>query len=279
MEEEILVEETENADELTAEEEVREDAEVETGDENNQEKSEVDTKADKEEKLFTQEEVNEILSKRVARKEARLESRLRKEYEEKYGQLERVVNAGLGTDNVEEATSKLSDFYERKGIKVPPRPEYSDRDIEILAEAEANEIISSGYEDVKDEVERLARKDLNTMSKSEKLIFKKLADERKRMEDEQDLASIGISKSAIEDADFKEFEKNLNPSLSLKKKYEMYQQTKPKKEVTKIGSMTGTKENKVKDYYSPEEIERLSDEDLDNEQVWEAVRRSMTSQS
>ena len=106
-----------------------------------------------------------------------------------------------------------------------------------------------------------------------------MADERKRMEDEQDLASIGISKSAIEDADFKEFEKNLNPSLSLKKKYEMYQQTKPKKEVTKIGSMTGTKENKVKDYYSPEEIERLSDEDLDNEQVWEAVRRSMTSQS
>jgi hypothetical protein len=32
----------------------------------------------------------------------------------------------------------------------------------------------------------------------------------------------------------------------------------------------------VKDYYSPEEIDRLTEEDLDDPQVWEAVRRSMT---
>lgn len=283
MEDEILVEETENTDELTVEEEAQEDAEVEVEGENEEEskeESDTDTKAEEEQvKTFTQEEVNEIVSKRVARKEARLENRLRKEYEEKYGQLERVVNAGLGTNDVEEATSKLSDYYTKRGIKVPPRPEYSDKDIEVLANAEAEDIISGGYEDVKEEVDRLASKDLDSMSKSEKILFKRLADQRKIMEDERDLASIGVSKRILEDEAFKEYEKKLNPSLSLKEKYEMYEAQKPKKEVKKMGSMKGNDESKVKDYYSPEEIARLSDDELDNEQVWEAVRRSMTRQS
>ena len=37
--------------------------------------------------------------------------------------------------------------------------------------------------------------------------------------------------------------------------------------------------SKVKDYYTAEEIERLTDEDLDNDAVWEAVRKSMTGQA
>lgn len=283
MEEEILVDEAENTDELTVEEEVQEDAEVEEegeAEEKSEEEPKDDTKAEGEQvKTFTQEEVNEIVSKRVARKEARLENRLRKEYEEKYGQLERVVNAGLGTNDVEEATSKLSDYYTKKGIQVPPRPEYSDKDLETLANAEADDIISGGYEDIVEEVERLARKDLDSMSKSEKILFKRLADQRKIIEDEKDLASIGVSNKILDDEEFKEYSKKLNPSLSLKEKYEMYEAQKPKKQVKQMGSMKGKDESKVKDYYSPDEIMRLSDEELDNEQVWEAVRRSMTRQS
>lgn len=283
MNEEILVDETENTEELPVEEETQEDAEVEEDGENKeetQEEPETETKAEEEQvKTFTQEEVNEIVSKRIARKEARLENRLRKEYEEKYGQLERVVNAGLGTNDVEEATNKLSEYYTKKGIKVPDRPEYSDKDIEILATAEARDIIDDGYDAVKEEVDRLASKDLDSMNKSEKILFKKLADARKDMEAERDLASMGISKKFLEDEDFREYEKKLNPSLSLKEKYEMYEAQKPKKENKKMGSMKGKDESKVKDYYSPDEIAKLSDDDLDNDQVWEAVRRSMTRQS
>ena len=279
MKEEILVDETENTDELPVEEEAQEDAEVEEVEDSKDESTEDTEAEEKQVKTFTQEEVDEIVSKRTARKEARLEKRLRKEYEEKYGQLERVVNAGLGTKNVEEATSKLSDYYTRKGIQVPQRPEYSDKDIETLANAEADEIISSGYEDVVEEVDRLARKDLDSMSKSEKILFKKLADQRRIMEDERDLASIGVSKKVLENEDFKEYSKKLNPDLSLKEKYEMYEAQKPKKETKKMGSMKGKEESKVKDYYSPDEIMRLTDEELDNDQIWEAVRKSMTSQS
>lgn len=270
---EILVEETENADELTAEEDVQEDTEI--VEEETQEESSEDEPVEEEEEKFTREEVNNI----VARRQARIENKIRKEYERKYGRLEDVVTTGLGAESVEDATSKLEEFYTKKGINIPMKPKYSDKDIELLANAEADEIISSGYEDVRDEVERLASKGIDNMDKSEKIIFKKLADERKKIEDEKDLASIGISRKALEDKDFQEFNQKLNPSLSLKERYEMYQQTKPKKENKKMGSMKGTKENKAKDYYSPEEIALLSDEDLDNEQVWEAVRRSMTRQS
>ena len=43
--------------------------------------------------------------------------------------------------------------------------------------------------------------------------------------------------------------------------------------------MKTTKADKgVKDYYTPEEISKMTEEDLDNPQVWEAVRRCMTGQ-
>ena len=45
-----------------------------------------------------------------------------------------------------------------------------------------------------------------------------------------------------------------------------------------MGSMRNGVEPKVKDFYTPEEIERLTEADLDNEDVWNAVRRSMTGQ-
>ena len=35
-------------------------------------------------------------------------------------------------------------------------------------------------------------------------------------------------------------------------------------------------QDKVKDYYTEDEIRKLTDEELDNPKIWEAVRRSMT---
>ena len=91
--------------------------------------------------------------------------------------------------------------------------------------------------------------------------------------------SLGINKKDIEDSEFKEFSNKLNPELSLKEKYELFLQVKPKKETKKMGSMQSGATSKVKDYYTAEEIERLTDEDLDNDAVWEAVRKSMTGQA
>ena len=273
-EQENLVEETENTEQQTAEENVEVESEEELP--TNQTGDEV-TESDEEEKpeMFTKEQVDEMLAKKLARKT----NKIRRDYEKKYSKLETVLNAGLGTSNLDEATNKLSEFYEEKGITIPDRPSYSERDTELLANAEAQEIIDSGYEDIKEEVDRLAEIGVENMSNRDKIIFSKLANERQRIEEERDLASIGVDKSFVNEKEFKDFCEKLNPKLSLREKYEMYISTKPKKETKQIGSMKSGAKSKVKEFYSADEIARLTEEDLDNPEVWEAVRKSMTGQA
>ena len=272
-EQENLVEETENTEQQTAEENVEESEEV-VEEETTEESDEVEKPEEKPE-MFTKEQVDEMLAKKLARKT----NKIRRDYEKKYSKLETVLNAGLGTSNLDEATNKLSEFYEEKGIQIPDKPSYSERDTELLANAEAQEIIDSGYEDIKEEVDRLAEIGVENMSSRDKIIFSKLANERQRIEEERDLASIGVDKSFVNEKEFKDFCEKLNPKLSLREKYEMYISTKPKKETKQIGSMKSGAKSKVKEFYSAEEISKLTEEDLDNDETWEAVRRSMTGQA
>ena len=58
----------------------------------------------------------------------------------------------------------------------------------------------------------------------------------------------------------------------------MYLKSRPKSKVEPIGSMKSRQKEKVKDYYSPEEIERMTLDDLNDPNVWAAVRKSMTGQ-
>ncbi len=271
--ENLVAEATENTEQQTVEENV-EEATLEEATEEVQPEEVVE---EPKEELFTKEQVDEMLAKKLSRKTNKIRDDIRKEYEKKYSKLETVVNVGLGTNNIEEATQKLTDFYEKKGIKIPEEPKYSERDIEVLANAEAEDIISNGdFKELEDEVDRLAEIGLDKMDQREKILFKRLAEERQRVNDEKALASIGVSKDSINDIEFKEFAEKLNPNLSTKEKYEMYLKFKPKPKVEQIGSMKNGQPNKVKDHYTAEEIKLLTDEDLANEEVWSAVRRSMT---
>ena len=274
-ENENLALEDENAVEQPAEEVVDEVLENEVeNNETTEEKTNDDSK-----KLYTEEEMNQRVDELLAKKIARKTNQIEREYRKKYSKLENVLNAGLGTKTVEDATEQLTEFYTNKGITIPNEPSYSERETEVLANAEANEIISLGYDEIKEETDRLAGIGVDNMSNRDKIIFQKLASERTKMEQEKELASVGIDKTKLEDEEFKDFRKKLNSDLSLKEQYEMFLKFKPKKEVKKIGSMKQGARAKVKNYYSPEEIDRLTDEELDNPAVWEAVRKSMTGQA
>jgi hypothetical protein len=235
-----------------------------------------------EEKLYTQADIDRLVNEKVdellPRKLERAKSKLQREYQERYGRTETVLNAGLGTSNIEDATKKLSDFYKSKGINIPDEPRYSEADLKVLANAEANEIINSSYEDLVEEVDRLADKGIDRMTAREKLVFTKLAEERKRQESVRDLASIGVKPEALNDSDYLEFANKLNPSLSAKEKYEMYLKIKPKPKVETIGSMKGvtSKDNGVKDFYTYEESLKFTKADFDrNPELYKAVEKSM----
>ena len=229
------------------------------------------------EKKYTEDEmnakVNEILSKKIARREAKI----RKEYERKYGDLESVLKAGTGKETVEEMTDTFADFYSKKGIKITKRADdYAPKDIERLARVEADEIIGCGFDEVVEEVDRLTDIGFDNMTARDKAVFKILAEHRSNAERGNELAQIGVKKEVYDSEEFKEFAAQFNSSTPIRKVYDLYTKTQPKKEYQTMGSMKQTPTNAKKDYYSPEEIDKLTEKDLDDPEVWEAVRRSMT---
>lgn len=260
---------TENVEEQTTEEIVEggEDESVESTDVENTEAVE-----EPQEPTFTKEQVDEMVAKKLARKEAKI----RREYEKKYGRAETVLKAGLQKDSFEDAVTELENYYKEEGVQIPTY-QYSERDTEILAKAEAEEIIDSGYDDLVEEVDRLAGIGAENMSKRDRIIFQRLAEERKKVEEERELKSLGIGKDT-DTNDFKEFSKKLNPSLSMKDKYEMYLKFKPAPKVETIGSMKNTKEKDsgVKDFYTRDEALKFTKSDFDkNPELYKAVEKSM----
>ena len=225
-------------------------------------------------KTYTDEEVNQIVGKKLARREAKL----RKEYDRKYGELESVLKAGTGKENVEEMTSTFRDFYEKKGVQMPTQPSYTDREVEVLARAEADEIIGCGFDEVVEETDRLANLGVAHMTAKEKVLFRQLAEYRQNTEKGQELAKIGVTEDVYNSKEFRDFASKFNSNTPVTEIYELYHKMQPRKPVQTMGSMRNGVEPKVKDFYTQEEIERLTEEDLDNEDVWNAVRRSMTGQ-
>ena len=225
-------------------------------------------------KTNTQEEVDAIVGKRNARTEAKI----RKEYERKYSGLTDVLKAGTGKESVEEMTDTFQKFYASKGIKMPEKPNYSAKDIEVLAKAEADEFISAGYEDVVEEVDRLAAIGAENMTAREKAVFKTLAEHRQNAERGRELSKIGVTEDVYSSKEFKDFAGKFNPNTSISDIYDIYRKTQTKKEIHTMGSMKNTEsgDNGVKDYYSPEEARKFTKKDYDkNPALFAAVEKSM----
>lgn len=229
-------------------------------------------------KVYTEEEfrqrVEEVAGKRVRRREAKI----RKEFDRKYGQLESVLRAGTGEETVEGMTGTFRKFYEGKGIQMPTEPTYSERDINVLASAEAEDIINSGLEDVIEEVDRLADIGFENMNARERAVFGKLAEYRKNAERGRDLEKIGVTKDVYSSKEFKDFASKFSSTIPVTEIYEIYQKTQPKKEIRSMGSMKSgnTADNGVKEFYTRDEALQFTKQDFDkNPELFKAVQRSM----
>ena len=229
-------------------------------------------------KVYTEAEFNakldEVLGKKIARKEAKI----RKEYDRKYGQLEEVLKAGTGKENIDEVTDTFRDFYTKKGIQIPQKPAYNDADIETLARHDAESIISGGYDEVVEEVDRLADIGIENMTAREKATFKALAEYRQSTERGRELSQIGVTEDVYNSAEFKNFAKNFNPNVPIKDVFDIYRKTQPQKEYKTTGSMRNnvSTNNGIKDFYSPEEAKKFSREELrKNPALMQRIEESM----
>ena len=226
-------------------------------------------------KTYTQEEVDAIVGKKIARTKAKVE----KEYARQYGALTEVLEAGTGKKGVKELTDAFGEFYESKGIKVRKDTEYSSRDIEILARAEAEDIIRGGYDDVVEEVDRLAEIGIENMTEREKAVFNALATHRQGAERGRKLSELGVTEDVYDSKEFKEFAKKFTANTPIEDVYDIYSKTQPKKEHHTMGSMKNTNggNSEVKDYYSYEEAKKFTKADFDrNPALYDAVTKSMS---
>ncbi len=225
-------------------------------------------------KMFTQEEVDAMMGKRLARQEAKI----RKEYE-KQDELVGVLKAGMGKDDLGDIEQDLRSFYgEKKGIKMPPKKQ-DVRDIEVLAKSDAEGIIGGGFDDVIAELDRLKDKGVNKMTAREQATFKVLADYVKGEEQSRQLSELGIAEEEYNSKEFKEYAALYKEDVPITKVYENYTKTQPKKEIKPMGSIknTAAADNGVKDFYSFDEARKFSVDDFrKNPALQAAVEKSMT---
>ena len=276
MEENEMLEqtnETENVDTQTTEE-IGEGIEL-TDTSEAEEVNATSTDDEKEEvKSFTQEEVDAIVQKRLARKERDYQKEL-----SKYKSAEEVLKAGLEAKDISDAEDKLRAFWGEQGMKLPDKETsgLTQYDREILAKGYADEFIKEGYDSMKEEANRLASKGYQNLNESEKIIFDRLAETLTRENNRKALLQLGASEEILSDKSFIDFKNKFNSNVPITEVYDMYMKNNNKKTVKENpGSMKNSDVNSTKDFYTPEEIAKLSDEQLDDPKIWEIVRKSMT---
>lgn len=243
-----------------------------------EEKKEVKTYTEEEFEKAVNDRLNNILPKKIEREKSKMERKYRDELA-KYEETESILKKGFGAKDISDANKKMRDFYKEQGIEIPEyqTPRYSEEDEKILGKAEASKIIDLGYDEMQEEANRLAEIGLDKMTSRQKVMFNTLVGELTHQKQIKELAELGVKEDVLNNSDFKEFASQFNSKTPIKNVYEMYtkvNQAKPKFE--KIGSMKSNVQDKFKDYYTDEEISKLTDEELDDPKIWEAVRKSMT---
>lgn len=217
----------------------------------------------KPEKTFTQEEVDRV----VSQEKARLERKYRKEEESKLNrskQLESILRAGLDLNEDDDILSKVKDFYKQQGINIPDNKSVNKKDAEILGIADAQEIIET-FDDI--EIEARANELAEKQSKGktsarENAEFFKLGEYLTKKLKEKELETSGIDVSILQDRGFKEFANKFNSNMKVSEIYELWEKVNgnvPKKPVSTGSSKSTVPDNRIKEFYTSEEVDKLGD--------------------
>lgn len=236
----------------------------------------------KEEKTYTQEDIDKI----VSQTKAKIERKHRKEEASKLSkskQLEETIRAGLGLTDDDDVLSKVRDFYKEQGVDIPKFDTENNRDAEILGKADANEIIEM-YEDkdIEERANELAIKQKRGKTTArENAEFFKLGEYLTSKLEEKELKESGVDTSILQDKDFRAFANNFKTGTKMSDVYKMWKKMNgeedktPKKPASTGSSQSTVPDNKEKEFYTPEEVDKLSSKDLDNPTIWKRVRESM----
>ena len=248
---------------------------------NNQEENEsVKSYTDEDLERIVNERLNEILPNKIEREKRKIEKTYRDKLS-KYEETESILSAGLKTQGISEINKQMREFYKEQGIDIPAyqQPKYSDDDEKDLGELDAKKVIKLGFDEMQDEANRLADIGTKNMTVRERAMFTKLANELTIQKNRRELAKIGVKEDVLEDSSFRQFSSQFNKDVPIQNIYEMYTKfnNKEQKKYEQIGSLKNNKEPYKKEYFTDEEIAKMTDKEL--EENWEAIRKFQTSGS
>ena len=222
-------------------------------------------------KTFTQDEVDELISKRIKRERNRIERDYSEELN-KYKELAYLTEKGLKANDLDETLERSRQFYKEQGITYVPNT--NTKDEEILAKAYSNEIIDEcdSVEDLENYANKLSRK--GNLTNKEKLVLDNLNSEitnRKRL---TDLRKIGVSEDIYNSKEFRDFESKFAKETPIDEIYNLYNSSKATKQVANPGSMKSTPGKKEKGYITEAEYDKMTDKEI--EENMDLIMKSMS---
>ena len=229
-------------------------------------------------RFMTDEEIDNLVMKKVNRRMAKLEAQKEKELSV-YKDTENVLKSALGANSIDEANKKLREYYTAEGVKLPDvyKPGLTSREVEVLARADAQDFIDDGYESMLNEANRLAAKEYKNLNERERIVFNTLAERLTQEDNKRNLLKLGATEDILNDKDFIDFKNQFNSKTPIGDIYNLYLKTQDSKtKPVAMGSMKDTVAQKeTKDFYSPTDVKNLSDDDWNKPGVWERALASM----
>lgn len=162
-----------------------------------------------------EERANKIAEEKMEARVIRERIKKDREYDAelaKYRELEGVLKAGLGTNNLDETINKASAFYKEQGVNIPVgerKASLNERDAIVLAKADAQDIIKCGEKEMEYEANRIANIPRDKRSLRENVMFNELCKELTTVNNIKELKSKGYDTKVLDNEDFKEFSSHI----------------------------------------------------------------------
>jgi len=230
---------------------------------------------------LVEERANKLFEEKVEQRLIRDREKRDREHQKelsKYKQLENIMKAGLDVDSLDDAISKSNEFYKEQGVNIPEYQDVYDEEREKkFARFEAQEIIDMGRYEIQEEVERLSKIPYEQKSVYEKAMFETLGRKLTEIEDREKLEAQGVNVEMLDTKEFKDFREQFNSSTEISKIVDLYNKSKGvtvEKPKSPGSAKSTTTVTPIKTYYSPDDYDKLTEEDLKNPKIMEVVDRS-----
>lgn len=260
------------------------DEEIEVGEFSDNSDTSKEEEEKEQPKMLTEQEANNLAEKVAKEREARAYRKAEREKREELKQYEELANllrAGTGKNDLSEIKNDFTNFYRNEGIEIPDSRRISEREEKILAKADAEEIIGLGEDEVNRVANEIYNKPLDKRTLREKEIFDILGRHAIQERARKELIQKGVDEKVLDDNSFKNFASKFNISTPISEIYDVYQRLNNKEVIQKEkpaspGSVRDTQVQKEKDFYTPEEVDALTDADYDkNPKLIDIVKKSM----